>query len=96
MEKTNSYIAPQVEIIEVAVEKGYALSYTDDPADPNYGVGWCDGFSFRTTWLGTDGIEGMEWFMMNIPRNPCNPCPIYLYSCHKPIANSEICFIFAE
>ena len=39
MEKTNSYIAPQVEIIEVSVEKGYALSYTDDPADANYGVG---------------------------------------------------------
>ena len=35
MEKTNSYIAPQVEIIEVAVEKGFASS--DDYE--NVGVG---------------------------------------------------------
>ena len=31
--KTNSYIAPEVEIIEVAVEKGFATSYD------NIGVG---------------------------------------------------------
>lgn len=36
------YEAPQVEVIEVAVEKGFAatgdLEYSDDPANPNYGV----------------------------------------------------------
>lgn len=37
MEKV-MYESPAVEIIEVAVEKGYALSYTDDPADPDGGV----------------------------------------------------------
>lgn len=40
MEKMNDkYVAPQVEIVEVAVEKGYALSYTDDPANLELGVG---------------------------------------------------------
>ena len=39
------YDAPQVEFIEVAVEKGFAasgedeLEYSNDPANPNFGIG---------------------------------------------------------
>ncbi len=47
MEKTNLYVAPEVEVIEVAVEKGFAQS---DPYGDNYedvGVG---GSGSGTAW----------------------------------------------
>ena len=37
MEKMFGYVAPQVEVIEVEVEKGFAVSGESDPMNPGYG-----------------------------------------------------------
>ena len=44
MEKKEMYVAPEVEIIEVAVEKGFAASQ-DKESDPNFGGGVEDPFA---------------------------------------------------
>ena len=44
MEKKEMYVAPEVEVLEVAVEKGFAAS-PDKDSDPNFGGGVEDPFA---------------------------------------------------
>lgn len=37
MKEVNGYVAPQVEVIEVEVEKGFAVSGDNDPMNPSIG-----------------------------------------------------------
>ena len=43
MEKKEMYVAPEVEVLEIAVEKGFAASETN-PNDPT--IGGDEGFPF--------------------------------------------------
>ncbi len=45
MEKKEMYVAPEVEILEVSVEKGFEGS-TENPNDPSFGDDGTGGFPF--------------------------------------------------
>ena len=46
MEKKEMYVAPEVEILEVAVEKGFQASTVENPNDPSFGDDGTSGFPF--------------------------------------------------
>ena len=45
MEKKEMYVAPEVEVLEIAVEKGFQSS-VDNPNDPSFGDDGTSGFPF--------------------------------------------------
>ena len=46
MEKKEMYVAPEVEVLEVSVEKGFAGSDEENPNDPSFGNDGGSGFPF--------------------------------------------------
>ncbi len=46
MEKKEMYVAPEVEILEVQVEKGFEGSTVDNPNDPGFSDDGTGGFPF--------------------------------------------------
>ena len=46
MEKKEMYVAPEVEVLEVSVEKGFAGSDVENPNDPSFGDDGTSGFPF--------------------------------------------------